>query len=106
MMYEFRIFNYAKDTIASSEVTQPIGICSENKCTNCPANRFCLLDCDWDQWDNLTDCGECESECDSGCLREENCNLCHEVACEECAGYSGECITCVENATTDSDGHC
>ncbi|CAG9333972.1 unnamed protein product [Blepharisma stoltei] len=56
-----------------------------------------LPSCDYDYtFDQNGTCISCNSSCTMGCIRESNCNLCHDQLCRNCSGPLEEstCFNC------------
>ena len=70
----------------------------------------CLMECDFDEFRTAQGfCSECEPECDTGCRRGDNCNVCFDEECDVCLGFEpeDECVTCIEGAVkTEGDCEC
>jgi hypothetical protein len=67
---------------------------------------YCLINCDHDKYPENGECNDCRIGCPYDvCIRGDNCNLCIDDECDECAGFETECITCIEGAEL-IDGDC
>ena len=40
----------------------------------------------------------CRSDCNAGCVRKVNCNLCADEACEDCSSFESGCSRCIDFA--------
>ena len=104
-MYKFCINN---DVPGPNDWTPDHG-CGTGYCENCPADSTCLSECDEDQFRNDSgECKDCLPECEAGCRREENCNVCDDNECAECDGFGeDDCTECIDRAEeVDNDCQC
>lgn len=69
--------------------------------------EYCLIDCNHNQFQENGVCEDCQAHCPYGiCVRSENCNLCQDEECDVCDGFTGGCVTCIEDATGAPDADC
>lgn len=94
-----QIWNFPKDPL--SEI---LSNC-EGSCEICPKSGTCLNNCEYFQYYS-GDCNNCSETCSTGCVRQEDCNLCLDRLCEKCSDYSlTGCYKCVDGAVM-KDGEC
>ena len=76
-------------------------------CEFCPKDE-CLSNCEFDEYldQETRECGACEPECVTGCMRPTDCSNCLDELCQECNLYDA-CDQCVPNAhDPEDDGSC
>ncbi|CAG9326438.1 unnamed protein product [Blepharisma stoltei] len=72
-------------------------------CAACPVSLNCFSDCALNKYPDT--CGSCAGSCNKGCVRDLTCRLCKQRECLECESFSGNCTSCIPNASLDS-GSC
>lgn len=100
-IYEFSIYidPLTNDKVVSSSC---VG------CDICPVNLKCIPNCRINQFfdENFNDCQPCNINCETGCVRGQNCILCLNPHCINCSNYYiGLCTQCTYNFEL-IDGNC
>ena len=93
MIAEIRCYGADQDLSFLIDTT---GTCGAGQCSTCPADEngdpICLVDCGSNELLIGEICVPCQPECERGCVREENCNLCYDEECNKCDGFSEDFI--------------
>ncbi|CAG9326437.1 unnamed protein product [Blepharisma stoltei] len=72
-------------------------------CTVCSSAKNCLSDCGINKYPDA--CTNCLNTCTKGCVRDLTCRLCKQSECLACESFSGDCTSCITNASLNS-GSC
>jgi hypothetical protein len=92
-----------KDTATPNTDFDNTATCDKGYCDLCPAGPDCLINCDVDEFLNVTeDCELCNGICRLGCYIEGVCNGCEDVICEFCEDWL-TCSDCITNAVLNTE---
>jgi hypothetical protein len=112
-MYRFKIWNTANVSNVNGDYTT---ISCDGGCSYCPTNvgptngSICLWTSDRDQYvDDSNASQDCQAGCglQNGCVRDLDCNRCHDRLCETCINFDegATCSACITRAS-DTNGVC
>ena len=66
-----------------------------------------LQPCEINEYWDGTSCQQCHSSCTHGCVRYPTCNLCYDLECSDCDGFSsGRCDACDNTGFAEGSGSC
>lgn len=59
----------------------------------------CLIECEWFEYMENSECRPCDDTCEKGCLRQHHCRQCIDAECLECPEAYDKCIECIPGAS-------
>ena len=87
-IWQFSIYSTVFDV-----TTLSFSMCTQSSQTSC------LWNCGIHQYLSGPFCAACEASCSNGCQRGTDCNLCADIECSICSGFTATCTTCITDSS-------